>query len=121
MPEPPAASIAVEGGDPIVGQLGSFTWENSGSDAPWLPGAPIHVAQGERLALTLAEPIPATNWSVSRTPASTFGTDIVGVAEGSTATVRFDAPPAGSWSVSVTVWFAGNRGDATYYWRVDVD
>ena len=35
--EPPAASIAVEGGDPVTGQLGTFTWGDGGSDSPWLP------------------------------------------------------------------------------------
>ena len=30
--EPPAASLPVEGGDPVVGDLGSFTWMNGGSD-----------------------------------------------------------------------------------------
>ena len=32
--EPPAASLSVEGGDPVVGQLGSFTWNGGGSDGP---------------------------------------------------------------------------------------
>ncbi len=121
MAEPPAGSIAVEGGDPVIGQLGSFTWQNGGADSPWLPGSPIHVGSGEQLVLTLAEPVSLTNWTVSRTPALTFGNDIIGMAEGSTETVRFEAPPAGSWSVSVSVWFADNRGDATYYWLIDVD
>ena len=40
--EPPAATLAVEGGDPVAGQLGSFTWNGGGSDSPWLPGAPTH-------------------------------------------------------------------------------
>jgi hypothetical protein len=121
MAEPPAGSLAVEGGDPVVGQLGSFTWENGGADSPWRPGSPIHVGRGEQVVLTLAEPVPLTSWTISRTPASTFGEDIVGMAEGSTETPRFEAPPAGSWSVSISVWFADNRGDATYYWLIDVD
>ena len=53
--EPPAASLAVEGGDPVVGQLGSFTWGDGGSDSPWLPGAPIPVGAGERLTVAIAD------------------------------------------------------------------
>ena len=36
---PPTAALAVEGGDPTDGQLGTYTWGEGGSDAPWLPGA----------------------------------------------------------------------------------
>ncbi len=121
MPEPPAASIAVEGGDPVVGQLGSFSWENSGSDGPWLPGSPIHVGPGERLALILADPVGVANWTVSRTPEAANGAGVIGMAQGSGEPVTFAAPPPGSWSVSVDVWFVDNLGSAAYYWLMEVD
>lgn len=122
MPEPPAASIAVEGGDAVVGQLGSFGWKNGGSDAPWLDGNPIHVGAGERLLLTLAEPVAIDTWRVSRVlPGSRDGMGSVGMAEGSGEPVAFVAPPSGSWSVNVNVLFADNLGSAAYYWRIDVD
>ena len=41
--DPPVASIGVEGGDPVVGQLGTYAWAGGGSSSPWLPGAPIAV------------------------------------------------------------------------------
>ncbi|MEA2610414.1 MAG: hypothetical protein QOG32_140 [Chloroflexota bacterium] len=47
--QPPDAALAAEGGDPVIGQLGSFTWGAGGSDSPWLPGAPLVVGVGERL------------------------------------------------------------------------
>lgn len=123
MPEPPAASIAAEGGDPVVGELGSFAWENSGSDAPWLPGNPIHVGAGERLLLTLSEPVGVSQWTASRQRpgASLDGTAAVGLAEGPGDPVAFDAPPPGVWSVHVSVWFADNLGSAAYYWLMEVD
>ncbi len=122
IPEPPAASIAVEGGDAVVGQLGSFSWKNSGSDAPWLDGSPIHVGAGEQLVLTLAEPIAIDTWQVSRVlPGSRDGIGSIGMAEGSGERVAFVAPPSGSWSVSVSVWFADNLGSAAYYWLIEVD
>lgn len=121
IPEPPAASIAVEGGDPVIAQLGSFAWLNSGSDAPWIRGAPIHVGTGERLTLTFAAPVDLEIWHVARTPATTLGSGIVGMAEGTSGPVTFAAPPPGSWSVSVSVWFAHNAGSASYYWLLTVD
>lgn len=120
--EPPAASLAVDGGDPVEGQLGSFTWQNSGSDAPWLDGSPIHVGAGEQLTLTVADPLAVTNWTASRVaPGNRDGIGAIGMGEGSGEPVAFDAPPHGSWSVSVNVWFSDNRGSAAYYWLVDVD
>ena len=44
--EPPVASLAAEGGDPVVGQLGSYIWADGGSDAPWLPGRTDHRRSG---------------------------------------------------------------------------
>ncbi len=122
MAEPPAASIAVEGGDPVVGQLGSFVWENGGSDAPWLPGSRIHVGSGERLMMTLAQPVALANWTASRVPS--VGLDASGavaLGEGTGGPVTFVAPPPGTWSVHVSVWFADNLGSAAYFWLMAVD
>jgi hypothetical protein len=120
MPLPPAALLSVEGGDPVEGDIGSFTGKDYGSDSPWLPGAPIHVGSGEPLMLTLAEPVGIEHWVVNRSPADRLDQDIVGMAEGS-GPVRFPAPPAGAWSVHVGVRFEDNLGSAAYYWRMDVD
>lgn len=119
--EPPAASLAVDGGDPVEGELGSFGWLNGGSDSPWLPGNPIHVGRGERLTLSLAAGLTLDTWSVSRSPVDQLGDQVIGMGAGSTAPVAFDAPPIGTWSVSVSLWFADNGGSATYYWRMEVD
>ena len=122
IPEPPAASITVEGGDPVVGALGSFGWNNAGSDSPWLDGNPIHVGAGELLVFALAEPVAIETWQVSRViPGDRDGTRAVGMGEGSGEPVTFVAPPSGPWSVSVSVLFADNLGSASYYWLVDVD
>jgi hypothetical protein len=122
MPEPPAASIAVEGGDPVVGQLGTFTWQDGGSDSPWLDGARIHVGVGEDLFMGLAEPLALDAWSVSRvTPGNRDGFGAMPIAEGRGGLVRFAAPPVGRWSVQVRVAFAGNLGTALYYWLITVD
>lgn len=121
IPEPPAASVAVEGGDPVVGELGSFSWQNSGSDSPWLPGNRIRVAAGERLTVTLAEPLAVANWTASRVPSDDRdGPAPIGLGEGSGGPVSFAVPAHGTWSVLVTIWFADNLGSAAYYWLVEV-
>lgn len=121
--EPPAAAIAVDGGDPVTGELGSFAWQNSGSDSPWLGGRPIHIGSGETLAMTLAEPVAIDTWTASRVAAATLDdTATVGIGEGAAGDpVVFAGPPTGTWSVKVSVWFAGKLGSASYYWRVEVD
>jgi len=122
MPEPPAASLGVEGGDPVIGQLGSFSWQNSGSDGPWLDGNPIHVGSGEPLTLTLAEPVAIANWTARwKEPGYLSPSTPVGLGEGTGSPVAFAAPPKGTWSVSVSVWFADNLGSAVYYWLMEVD
>lgn len=122
MAEPPAASIRVEGGDPVIGQLGTFTWKNGGSDAPWLDGSPIHVGSGERLVLTLEEPIPVGAWRVDRvSPGNRDGFGAVPMAQGTGSPITFVAPPRGLWSVEVNVRYAVNDGTALYFWLIEVD
>ena len=52
--DPPVAVAPVEGGDPVVGQLGTYSWAGGGSASPWLPGAPIAVGAEEPLIVTVA-------------------------------------------------------------------
>ncbi len=74
--EPPAATLSVEGGDPVAGQLGSFTWNGGGSDSPWLPGAPLSIGAGERLTALLAGGVAVDTWSARSAPAgSSDGAD----------------------------------------------
>jgi hypothetical protein len=118
--EPPAASLAVEGGEPVTGQLGTFTWGDGGSDSPWLPGAPVAVGEGERMTVSLAEPVGVATWSAKRMPASTTGgPGAIGLGTGGPP-ISFDAPPPGSWSVQVIVDYADGLGSGTYYWLVTV-
>ena len=118
--EPPAATLAVEGGDPVSGQLGTFIWGDGGSDSPWLPGSPIGIGTGERLTVALADGVGVATWSAKRVPAGTTdGSGAVGLGTGGPP-IAFDAPGAGSWSVQVTIDFDGGLGSASYYWLVTV-
>jgi hypothetical protein len=118
--DPPPASLAAEGGEPVVGQLGSFTWGDGGSDSPWLPGAPLTVGSGEPLTVSIAGGVAVASWSASRVPrGSTNGTGAVALGAG-VGPVAFAAPAPGNWSVQASVRFAGGLGSATYYWQLTV-
>lgn len=117
--DPPAASIGVEGGDPVVGQLGSYDWAGGGSSSPWLPGAPVAVGAQETLAITFEPPMAATAWTARIAETTDLaGTDAVAYASGTGQPVM-GAPRSGSWTLAVTVRF-GEFGSATYTWRLDV-
>ena len=76
---PPAATLVAEGGDPVVGQLGTYAWRDGGSDSPWLPGAPIAVGAGEPLSLSLEPATGIASWRARSVPASADGPDGRGV------------------------------------------
>ena len=117
--DPPVGSIQVEGGDPVVGQLGTYSWAGGGSSSPWLPGAPIAVGAQEMLTVTVAPRVAITEWTARIAPAADqAGAQAVVIASGVGAPV-LGAPTAGSWTLAVTVTFAG-LGSATYAWRLDV-
>ncbi len=120
--EPPAATLSVEGGDPVAGQLGSFTWSGGGSDSPWLPGTPISIGADERLIASLAGGFPVDTWSARSAPAtSSNGAGASGLDGGSgNGVITFAPPPKGRWSVQLSIGFADQRGSATYYWQVTV-
>jgi hypothetical protein len=116
---PPDAALAAEGGDPVIGQLGTFTWGGGGSDSPWLPGAPIAVGAGEPLSVTLADATPIAAWTAVRAPGtSTDGSGAVSAGAGS-GTIAFAVPVPGRWTVAVTIRFGGGDS-ATWYWQLDV-
>jgi len=116
--DPPVATIGVEGGDPVRGQLGTYAWAGGGSSSPWLPGAPIAVGAGETLTVRLMPAVVVTEWTAHIAPAGGDGNRAVVLTSGTGQPVM-DAPRAGSWTVAVTVEF-GALGSATYAWRVDV-
>ena len=123
-PEPPPdAALSVDGGDPVVGELGSWGWKGVASDSPWLPGYKIHVGVGERLTLKVSQLVRIANWQVARVPPSSVpsGNGAVGMADGTGNSISFDAPPSGQWSVAVSVWFSDPLGSAVYYWAVTVE
>lgn len=121
IPAPPAALMSVEGGDAVPGDVGGYTWQQSGQSAPWLPGEPIHVGSLEALRVVLAEPVGIDHWTASRVRSDNLDGGAIPIGEGSGDRIVFPAPPPGRWSVHVGIWFADNQGSAAYFWAVDVD
>ena len=118
---PPDALLAAEGGDPVAGQLGTFVWFQTGSDSPWLPGAPLAVGAGEPLTVRLAPDDGIRAWTARFVPAAAGGPDgAVTLGEGP-GIPRFDAPGPGEWTVEVFVEFAAGAGNARYFWRLKVE
>ena len=118
---PPEAVLAAEGGDPVKGQLGTFVWFETGSDSPWLPGAPLAVGAGEPLTATLVPDGAISAWTARAVPAGAqgpVGAKALGQGIGSPA---FDAPMPGVWTVELALEFAGGVGSASYFWRLEVE
>jgi hypothetical protein len=86
-----------------------------------LPGKPLHVGPGERLTLSVGGGVGVDTWTAVRVPAGvTDGVGAVTLASEAARPISFPVPAPGSWSVQVTLQFAGGLGSATYYWRIDV-
>ena len=118
---PPDALLVAEGGDPVAGRLGTYVWLETGSDAPWLPGAPIAVGAGEPLTVGLDPDGDIRAWAARYVPAAATGPEgATSLGEGD-GRPRFEAPGPGAWTVEVFVEFAAGAGDASYFWRLEVE
>lgn len=118
---PPDAALSVEGGDPVTGQLGTYVWFDSGSDSPWLPGTPLTVGAGEPLTVTFAPDSDVRSWVARCAPAAAqgpAGAVPLGAGAGSPA---FAAPETGTWTLEVVVEFLAGAGQASYFWRLEVE
>ena len=116
---PPDATLTAEGGDPATGQLGSYTWFESGSDAPWLPGTPLAVGVGEPLTIAFVPPRDVASWTARYAPAGADPAGARPLGEGMGGPV-FGVPEPGHWTVAVTIIFGAGIGSATYFWELTV-
>ena len=126
-PSLPPAAVLAGGGGPVIGALGSWTFENNGSDSPWLPAASlseITVIPGARLTVHLDGGEPVGTWSAQvaaasdtrgEWPSSAGGRD---EAEPPLSEVVLDALLPGRWVLAVRLELTDGRGDATWYWLV---
>ena len=87
------ATLAADGGEPAIGQLGSYTWLDGGSDSPWLPGTPLTVGAGEPLTVTVGGGVAVADWSARRvTAGTTDGSGAVALGQAAGPPVAFAAP-----------------------------
>jgi hypothetical protein len=100
--------------------MGTFAWLESGSDAPWLPGAPIAVGAGEPLTVRFEPDGEIVSWRARYVPADQGSPDGAHALGDGPGPPVFAAPPAGSWTAEVTVTFQAGVGSASYFWRLDV-
>jgi hypothetical protein len=115
------ASLAVEGGDPVEGSLGTYTWGDVGSDAPWLQGAPISVGPGEPMTMTVSPASGIDSWEARLAPPGADGPQgsrTIGRGRGLPV---IEPPEGGAWTLEVRVVFAGGLGEARYFWRLGVE
>ena len=118
---PPDALLAAEGGDPVAGQLGTYLWFETGSDSPWLPGAPLTVGAGEPLTADLQPDGDIATWAARYSPAATTRPDVAASLADGTGSPAFAAPGRGTWTVELFVEFAAGAGNAHYFWRLQVE
>jgi hypothetical protein len=118
---PPAAALAAEGGDPTDGQLGTYTWGDGGSDAPWLPGTRMAVGSGEPLTVSFLPETAIEAWAARAVPSTADGPAGATALGQGAGPPRFAAPAAGTWTVEVNVVFANAAGKASYFWQLGVD
>jgi hypothetical protein len=117
---PPGASLVLGPGLLVPGDLGTYTWIDIVSDAPWLPGAgPIPVQAGGTLLVTIEDDPPVVAWEVLWAPLRGAGPEPPVDGADGTGPILFGAPPSGGWSVRLEVSL-GEARRATYYWRLDV-
>lgn len=122
IPGPPAATLTPIGRDSIPGELGSFSWQGMGSDAPWLvPPAGKAVSDAGPYSVTFAPPVLVESWTARWAPVmdGTAGA-VAGFEQGDAGPVVLEGPDQpGTWSLQVDTRFTG--GDrCAYYWRLEV-
>jgi hypothetical protein len=118
---PPDATLGAEGGDPVTGQIGTYVWLDTGSDSPWLPGAPLVVGRGEPLTVRLVPGIDIQSWVARFVRADARGPEGAVTLGRGTASGSFAAPEPGVWTVQVSIVFGAGAGNADYFWRLEVE
>lgn len=118
---PPSATLSGTATGPSPGTLGSYTWADSGTDAPWIvPRDGSGASPGSRLEVAFEPAATPASWTARWAPVA--GSSAGDVARGvdGTGRVAITAPAeAGTWSLQLEASFGQARG-ATWYWRLEV-
>ena len=122
VPGPPGASIAGGSAGIVPGELGAFSWDGLGSDAPWIvPPRSVRISAAAPITVTLDPALAPERWAARWAPvvARSAG-DPATVQSGTDAAIKVAAPVApGTWGLQVEITFAEGR-QAAWYWSIDV-
>ena len=112
----------------ILGELGTYSMDGVGSDAPWLPFAAVpavEASSAEVLQIRFADGAAIGDVSAEFAAADdTRGAHPLGVPTGARAddgrSVSLGPLPAGRWVLEARVFRADGRGDGLTYWAITV-
>lgn len=129
----------MDGGKPIRGDAGGFTWRGTSAQGGPPVGPPIEVDHGARLSIATGEDVCAGWWRVqiAPTPESEWGpfeaiTDLVpdsidvyyDVPPGAANRYKLADVPPGDWVLNANLWFADARdrliGQTSATWHIVV-
>jgi hypothetical protein len=111
------AGSAGGSGAGVDGDIGTFDWNGTVSDSPWLPGADIAVRAGQGLRVDIAAERPVS-WTALIAPGGANGAGKTGAGSGDGAPTLQAPTSRGTWELGVKVIFA--QGEVRYHWRLTV-
>ncbi len=113
----------------VIGTLGTFTMDGSGSDAPWLPYdtlSQVRLGPRDTVKVAFVDGAAIGDWSavVARSDdvggATPRGVDGPGLVPDNKA-VALGPLPVGRWVLEVRVFRADGRGNGLTFWAVMVE
>jgi hypothetical protein len=121
--QPPAAILAGDSmaGEPQVASLGTYTWGDQGSDAPWIVArGGNEVKAGTPLQVSLDPSMTPASWTARWAPVAGDGVGDVASSQDGSGSPSLLAPAAtGWWSLQLEAHF-GQGHSAVWYWRLEV-
>lgn len=131
---PPTAEIRLPNGTSVEGYLNGWYYDGAGGDGAAIPFLPaLDIRDGAELTFAFAEGDQFAFVQVQYKVAT--DSKVVELASGGTyidpdtnstpgpplTSFNFNAPPKGDWDLGISVRFAGELGDASYYWHALVE
>lgn len=112
----------------LAGELGSYSMDGSGADAPWLPAAglpSLAIGPLDTLSVALIDGVPIGDSSALMAapddPAGLRTRAVPGARlSADRRLLRLGPVPPGRWVIGVRLLRADGRGDGTTYWAITV-
>jgi hypothetical protein len=126
-PLPPDAVLVLPNGRRIAGVIGSYEFNGTAADVPWLPASSLTqtvVLADSPLAVSFADGSAIGGWTASRAPSAdaqgltSFGVGGREASEPPLLQVQVSGIRPGDWVLAVRLFLADGSGDATYFWSI---